>query len=233
MSAKLIVVAGIDGSGKETQSAMLAAKFKEKGATVAVVSYPMYEKTLFGMLLDFVLKSKFTSLFPGSFSFANTDPLAASLLYGADRRQSLPVLKKLIEENDIVIFDRYVEANLIHQGGKLRSDSERLAFANKIMQIEYDLLELPRPDVTIYLHIPYEVSMERARKRAAQRKETPDAVEVNLEYVKNSYLAGQLFSIHLKWEEVSGVANPHGEAPYDELTADQIHEKICVALGIE
>lgn len=231
MTARLIVIAGIDGAGKETQCDKLHKKLVSKGMRAVIVSYPMYGKTLFGMLLHFVLKSEFAKLFSGSFGFANTDPLAASLLYAADRRQSLPYLKQLIKENDVVIFDRYVEANLIHQGGKIEMNSERRRFAEKIMKIEYDILELPKPDVTIYLHIPYEVSIKRAKLRAKQRGETPDIVEMDKKYVTNSYMAAQMFWSHFNWQIVSGVIE--NDTIYTELTEDEIHEKVCEVLGIK
>ena len=225
--AKIIVFAGLDASGKKTQSEKLRDKFISLGASAIIVSYPTYDKTLFGMLIDFVLKSKFATLFLGPFSFANTDPLAGSLLYSADRRQDLPRLRELMEKYDILIFDRYVEANVVHQGGKIKDDAAKLRFAETIMHIEYDLLELPRPDVTFYLDAPLEVSMDRAHKRAEEKGETPDTVELDLQYVSNSYTAGHFFAREFKWEVIS----TSSEGTF--LSPDKIHQKVCESLGVE
>lgn len=190
-------IEGSDGSGKGTLTTNLVNVLRnEMGLRVGRISFPRYEDTVGGRCLDLVLKSTKAA----SFNFSNLDPYAASLTYTQDRRESLPFLRDLISNRDVVIYDRYVDSNLLHQGGKFKTDAERIKFAEWLYRLEYDDLELPRPKNTIYLMLPWEVSLRRLNERAIATNDTLDVVEQDLEYMKNSHDAGIFYAKHFKWE---------------------------------
>lgn len=211
--AILIAIEGSDGVGKKTQTDMLASYLENKGKKVSRVSFPRYKETLGGKLLWEVLKSERAE----GYAFSTANPHVASLLYAMDRKESLSYLKDLIENNDVIIFDRYIESNLLHQGGKLKTEKERDEFARWVYGLELDNFNLPKPHVVIYLHIPAWLSMQRAETRAASLGEKVDAAEADKEYIIDSHNAGMYYAKTFNWVVVDGMAGG------SELSKEHIH----------
>jgi thymidylate kinase len=175
---KLIVIDGNDGSGKHTQSEMLRSYFVALGKKVLPLSFPRYNDTFFGRELRKALDGKYGD-------FTSLDPHLAALLYVADRWASKPLMKQMISQGGYVICDRYVSANQIHQGGKILDVSQREDFLAWLDQLEFGEYGLPRPDASIYLDVPPEVS-----ERLMSDK-TRDIVENNPQYLVNSHMSAQ------------------------------------------
>ena len=189
MEGKIIVIEGTDCSGKETQTRLLVDKLTKEGLKVKRLSFPMYD-TPTGEIIGACLLGKpqmCKELLKDEHSFfpeggGNIDVLAACDLYAADRRYNLPKILKYLNDGYIVIIDRYVTSNMAHRGGLIADKEERLKIYKKIDLKEYVINELPRPDKTILLYLPYEYACELKKRRA----ELPDEVENNIEYLKNS-----------------------------------------------
>ena len=184
---KIIVIEGTDCSGKETQTKLLVEKLEGIGKKVKRVSFPMYDSPT-GKLIGACLLGKpemCEELLKDNHSFfpeggGNIDSLAAIDLYAADRRYNLPKINKLLDEGYIVIIDRYVASNMAHRGGLLENRKDRLAIYKKIEMLEYEINELPRPDKTILLYLPYEYACILKKNR----KEVADETEKNEKYLK-------------------------------------------------
>ena len=169
---KIIVIEGTDCSGKETQSKLLKSYLEQNGIKVATFSYPQYN-TPTGKIIGGPLLGK-PSICPSWFNnYVEIDSKVASLYFAADRRASLPVLKELINNNEIVIIDRYIYSNMGHQGSKIEDKEERLKMYKFLETLEFDLLELPRPDLVIFLYLPYSYGEELKKNRV----ETLDEAE--------------------------------------------------------
>lgn len=169
---KIIVIEGTDCSGKETQSKLLKSYLEQNGIKVATFSYPQYN-TPTGKIIGGPLLGK-PSICPSWFNnYVEVDSKVASLYFAADRRASLPVLKELINNNEIVIIDRYIYSNMGHQGSKIEDKEERLKMYKFLETLEFDLLELPRPDLVIFLYLPYSYGIELKKNRV----ETLDEAE--------------------------------------------------------
>ncbi len=222
MTALTIAFEGSDGAGKATQTDMLATFLEEQGKKVARVSFPRYNQTLGGTLLHEVLKGERSD----GYGFSKTDPYVASLLYAMDRKESQTYLEELIKNNDVVIFDRYVESNLLHQGGKFKETEERLHFARWLFQLEYDLLQLPKPGIVLYLTIPFWLSRARAARRAEEKGESLDAVEKDLDYVKAGHEAGIFYAEHFAWSIIQCLDNGY------ELTPNEVHTRVKAELSV-
>ena len=124
MTARTIAFEGSDGAGKATQTDRLFNFLEQQGKKVARVSFPRYTETLGGKLLFEVMKGERSD----NYGFSKSDSKVASLLYAMDRLESKDYLNDLIRSSDVLIFDRYVESNLLHQGGKFKTDEERIKF---------------------------------------------------------------------------------------------------------
>ena len=218
MSALTIGIEGSDGVGKATQSKMLKEYFESLSKKVAVVSFPRYTETCGGKILWELMKSERS----GYYSFVNLPPRVASLFYAADRLESKSWLEKLILTNDVVIFDRYVESNLIHQGGKLVSVKERHDLLEYVKGLEYGTHNLPKPDKILYLSLPVEISIARAVARAKEMGVKLDSVESDFLYLENSCASGMFYAEHLGWN----VINCENKNP------DQVHSEIKIMLDV-
>lgn len=171
---KIIVIEGTDCSGKETQTKLLKEYLISKGYKVGTISYPRYE-TPTGRIIGGPLLGKPSIMASWFDKPMELDAKVATLYYAADRRASLPVIKKLIEENDYLIMDRYVYSNMAHQGSKIDSKEERIKMYKFLETLEFNLLELPKADKVIFLYLPY-VFGEEIKKN---RKELLDEAEKN------------------------------------------------------
>lgn len=201
---KLIVIDGIDGSGKATQVRLLEEHLKKDGIPVKTIDFPRYENNFFGKLIGQYLSGIYGD-------FIQMDPRVASILYAADRFESSKEIQKWLDQGFVVLADRYVSANQIHQGGKIRSSVERKAFLRWLEEMEYSVFRIPRPDLVIYLDVPFEVSQYWLKQKVAKRKKgsylkngRKDVAEDNLLHLKDSRNSALgLHKSNKDWEKVS------------------------------
>lgn len=181
---KLIVIDGIDGSGKATQVKILKQRLLKEGLKVKTIDFPRYENNFFGSLIG-----EYLSGLHGD--FIAMDSKIASILYAADRFESSKQIKKWLDEGCVVLADRYATANQIHQGGKINDLKKRKEFLAWLYKMEYGVFGIPKPDLVIYLDVPFEVSKMWLMNKVAKRKKKylngrKDVAEDNLVHLKNS-----------------------------------------------
>lgn len=180
LRGKLIVVEGTDCSGKETQSIRLLESLNNMGIKTKRFQFPMYDtptgKIIGGPYLgkEYICPSYFDE------GASHVPPKVASLYYAADRAYNITKITKLLDEGYNVILDRYVDSNMAHQAGKIKSEVEQSEMINWLDKLEYEFIGLPRPDMTIFLHMPYDA----ACVLKANRKEKPDGHEADPEHLK-------------------------------------------------
>ncbi|HLC66288.1 MAG TPA: thymidylate kinase, partial [Candidatus Nanoarchaeia archaeon] len=126
---KLIVLEGIDGSGKTTQTKMLVARLKREGYAVETIDFPQYYTTFFGKMVAQYLRGEFGAL-------DQVSPYLAAILYAGDRFERKEQLEQWLAEGKIVIANRYVSANMGHQASKIPR-SKRAVFVQWLDQLEY------------------------------------------------------------------------------------------------
>ena len=119
----LIVIEGVDCSGKETQSKLLQQKLISCGKKVARFSYPFYDSPTGRIIGRQYLGKDNNSYFEEGAS--NVDPEVASLYYAADRKYNIEKIEFLLNNGANLILDRYIYSNMAHQGGKLATKEER------------------------------------------------------------------------------------------------------------
>lgn len=179
---KLIIIEGTDCSGKETQTKKLVERLKNNGQKVFDFTFPKYDsptgKIVGGPYLgkSYICDGWFPEGAP------NVDALVASAYYTADRRYNIGIINEHLNNGEIVICDRYVESNMAHQGGKLHDKDERLKMYKKLDTLEFDIMELPRPDAVLFLYMPYEYACILKNTRV----EAPDQHERNKEHLRNA-----------------------------------------------
>lgn len=178
---KIIVIEGTDCSGKETQTKLLLENLKKDGIKIDSMSFPNYEsptgKIVGGPYLgkEYICDGWFAE------GAALVDPHVAMCYFGADRRYNLPLIMEKLN-NGHLILDRYVYSNMAHQAGKLDDVDARNKMIDKLEEFEFGILELPRPDVAIFLYMPYEYGL----KLKEGRSEKLDQHEISYENQVNS-----------------------------------------------
>ena len=195
---KFIVIEGTDCSGKETQSKLLVEKLNNMGHKAIRLTFPNYDtptgKIVGGPYLG--KKEICECWFPEG--AVNLDPKVASLYYAADRKYSEKEINKYLEEDYFVICDRYVSSNMAHQGSKIKNDEERFHMYEWIDKLEFWLLGLPKPDKTIFLHVPYTYAAKLKKNRLSL-----DEHEMCEEHLKNSEVAYIELSELYNWKHIN------------------------------
>ena len=161
MSALLVAIEGIDGSGKGTQAGLLRDALVHSGRSCGLMAFPRYEATTFGRTIARYLNGEF-----GDLNAAG--PHFAALLYAGDRFESLPLIQSELAARDVVIFDSYVPSNLAHQAAKLPA-TDRAAFIAWVESIEYGVYRLPRPDLVLFLDMPVNVAQQLIAQKPARK----------------------------------------------------------------
>lgn len=217
MQGKLIVIDGIDGAGKATQTKLLLERLEKRGYKTATMDFPQYYDNFFGKLIG-----RFQN---GEFGDAPTmSPYLASVLYAADRWESKIKIENWLDEGRIVVLDRYVSANQIHQGGKISDFNEKKKFLGFLEEMEFKVFKIPKPDVVIFLNVPYEIArrlMDKKKLRNYVKGEKIDKVEKSKSYQEGAYRQSlEMVKNYNNWMEINCV---EGE---QILQAGAISEKI-------
>lgn len=195
MKGTLIVLEGIDGSGKETQASLLEKKLEEKGREVMHISFPDYESPS-SALVKMYLKGDFGK------NPEDVNPYAASLFYAVDRFASYRMKwKDFYQKGGIIIADRYTTSNMVHQMTKYEDKKERKDFLSWLEKTEYEELELPVPDLVILLDIPLAVSENLVKERARQGG-SMDIHEQHLDYLRKCHDAYQELVSLYGWKRI-------------------------------
>ena len=189
MRGRLIVVEGTDCSGKETQTRLIEEKLTKLGRKVKRYSFPMYDtptgKIVGGPYLgkDYICNGWFSEGAP------NVNYKVASLYYAADRLYNIDKINNDLESGIDIILDRYVYSNMAHQGGKIENKNERENMYKWLEELEFNLLQLPKPDIKIFLHMPTEFSKILKQSRAqTESLDEHEASENHLKNAENAYL---------------------------------------------
>lgn len=196
MRGKLIIIEGTDGSGKQTQSELLYRNLNEKYKTnVLKISFPNYESdgsTLVKMYLN------------GEFGKNPEDvnPYVASIFFASDRYASYKTsFGNPYNSSHIIISDRYTTSNIIHQGSKIFDEKQRDEYISWLYDLEYNKMELPKPDIVIFLHVPYEYTQKLIENRdnKIDGSSIKDIHERNEEYFKKTNELSVKIAQKLNW----------------------------------
>ena len=202
MRGKIIVVEGTDCSGKETQSKLLEERLKEKGKKCVKFNFPMYDTPTGQIVGGSYLGRKEIgeSLFKEG--AVKVDPHVTCLYYAADRKYNWYKIQEYLDKDYFVILDRYTPSNLAHQGSKITDKDERFNMYQWIDKLEYWLLGLPKPDKTVFLHVPAEKTLEllKNRKLVDEHEKSPEY----LRNVEESYI--ELSELY-NWDRIECIKN--------------------------
>ncbi|MDD2409715.1 MAG: dTMP kinase [Bacilli bacterium] len=202
MQGKLIVIEGTDCSGKETQARLLVDKLNKEGKKAVFISFPMYNTPTGEIIAANILgKSEYGKCtFPEGTT--NIPPKVAALYYAADRLYNISLIKENLDNGYIIIMDRYVESNMGHQGAKLNNEKEKIEMLLWLEHLEFQMLDLPKPDKVIFLYLPYKYGEELRCKRNEK-----DGAERDANHLINAEKTYFLMAERYKFNTINCVAN--------------------------
>jgi dTMP kinase len=177
-----ITIEGTDGSGKATQSKRVVNMLRRDGYSVLKYDFPRYEEPSAWFVTEY-LKGKFGTL-------EEIGPRKASLFYALDRFAAAPKIHNALTQGRIVVSDRFVASNLAHQGSKIADETERQHFMHWAKELEFDILDIPKPNLNIILFVTPEISqqlVDQKKPRAHLRGKKRDIHEANLKHLTKTY----------------------------------------------
>lgn len=218
MKGKLIVIEGIDGSGKGTQSKLLVDQLKKEGHPVKYVNFPQYESWS-SIFIKKYLDNKLGNL-------EEIGPMQASIFYALDRYVASKEIKKWLKEGYIVISNRYISSNKGHQMSKIKDEKEREEFLEWLDNLEYNILGNPKEDVNVFLDVDAKVAQELVDQKSLRDYlsigKKKDIHEEDINHLKNArstYL--WLVEKEKNWYKIDCMKN--GQI----LSVEEIKDKLC------
>ncbi len=192
---KLIVIEGLDGSGKSTQLELLNKKLTDMGIDCKAVSFPDYDNPS-STLVKMYLKGDFGKK-PG-----DVNAYAASVFYTVDRYASYKAnWGEYYNNGGTIVSGRYTTSNAIHQASKLDS-SKWEDFLSWLYDFEYNKIGIPKPDKVIFLDMPVEVSQKLLSKRYEGDNSKKDIHESDTDYLDNCRKAALFTAEFSGWETI-------------------------------
>jgi len=217
---KLIVIEGIDGAGKGTQTDLLARAFEQRGIPFVKFGFPRYQSS-FGHLIARFLNGEFGPL-------AAVDPHFSALLYAGDRFEAKPHLEAALDSGRTVVTDRYIASNLAHQAARVPAES-RAEFISWLRQLEYGTYGLSVEDLVIYLRVPADeghrlVGLKSARSYTAKSR---DLQESDVLHLKEAALVYDELAQAPNWVTIECF-----DARSEKLRSpEEIHRDVLEAVG--
>jgi len=178
---KFIVLDGLDGSGKGTQSKRLVDRLKDEGHKIELADFPQYGKWS-AQFVEHYLRGEFGS---------STEVTArqASYFYALDRYEASFQIRAWLDSGTMVLSNRYVSANKGHQVGKLATEEEMKETIDWINNLEYGELNIPVPDLTIFLHMSPEIGNKLVGDKGEReylKGKSHDIHEADIEHLRNA-----------------------------------------------
>ena len=197
--AKLIAIDGVDASGKQTHTELLAEHLKSLGKKVVRLSFPMYNSES-SALVKLYLNGDLGK------NAEDVDAYAASTFFAADRFVTYRMdWGKYYEDSEtVIIADRYVSSNMIHQASKITDFAEKDKFLDWLYDFEFNLYKIPKPDMTIFLDMPpkYSRILIEGRNNKFSGNEKLDIHERDFSYLEKSYENAKYVAEKFGWHKV-------------------------------
>jgi dTMP kinase len=177
--SKLIVLEGLDSSGKSTQIEIIKKYFNKHNYKYEYIHFPIYDENESGKVISAYLRGEYGNLY-------TVDPIFIANMYAMNRFQYFPQLQKHLQHNDVVLLDRYVFSNMAYQGAKYDNEAQSNIIHEWIDEFEFGFLELPYPDLNIFFDIPIEFIEERLKNKreGEDRKYLNGKADIHEENIK-------------------------------------------------
>ena len=218
---KLIVFEGIDGSGKSAHYKRVCEHLEADGIEYKHIVFPRYDNDS-SALIRMYLGGEFGK------NPADVNAYTSSAFFAVDRFASYRTDWGSVYDNGgFVLSDRYTTSNAVHQGAKL-PDEELEKYLEWLYDFEYEKMELPRPDLVIYLEVDLETSLARMRHRQEKTNTGADIHEKDIEYLRKCLKVADRAADYYGWHRIA--CKKDGAERSIEEKHDEIYRVIKEAL---
>ncbi len=208
---KIIVIEGVDSTGKYTQATQLVKKLRKNKYKTMMYSFPSYD-----YYQSALAKMYLNGEFGTNINCINYKTACA--FFAVDRIATYhKILKKELEQGKILILDRYTTSNMVFQAGKFHNKKDIMEAVNWIENFEFNDLGLPRPDAVIYLSLDDKTRNELLEKRSENQKK--DIHESDNEYLHHIEKAGKTVATEKGWHIID-CSCAEGIKPIEEISEE-------------
>lgn len=241
-----VVIEGTDGSGKGTQFKLLAERLTKAGYDVALFDFPQYDNPSSYFIREYL---------NGKYGTADeVGPYTGSLFYALDRFEAADKIRQALSEGKIVLANRFVGSNMAHQGTKFHNPDERRGYFIWLDNLEFEMLRIPRPDLSVVLRVPAEIAQQLVDQKETRNytDKKRDIHEADLNHLQRSVnvydemcelfprdfarldcvRSGKLLDIetvqHLLWEKINPLLPPPAQLEMSTPKIAAAHTKKAV-----
>ncbi len=210
-----IAIEGTDCSGKATQTKLLKERFIAEGQPTETFSFPRYGNPACAMVEKYL---------HGEYGTAEeAGPYAGSVFYATDRYDGSFDIRKCFNAGMNVVCDRFTSSNMGHQAGKIDNLEERDKYLEWLDNLEFKILNIPRPDKIVFLYVHPEISQKLMAERADKdylKGKKKDIHEADMDHLMKASNAFLYVAKKYNWIVID--CAPEGEL----LSIDTIHEMV-------
>lgn len=215
-NSKLVVIEGLDGSGKSTQFEIIDKIFTQNNIPHKSISFPDYDKPS-SALIKMYLSGEFSK------NAKDINAYAASSFYAVDRYASYKLFwEEAYTKGEFILASRYVTSNSIYQMVKCEK-SEWDSYLDWLSEYEYEKLGLPKPDLVIFLDMPVEISQKLMTGRYDGDESKKDIHEVDIEFL-NSCREAALYTAEKQDWKIIYCSDGGSPLPIDVITDEILTE---------
>ena len=215
---KIIVFEGAcDGIGKTTQDNLLCEKLIKDGYKIFRYKFPSYGEKQ-AQDVEKYLK--------GEYGDPKTlDPKLVHSFYANDRKVTWnKLLKEKYAEDYILILDRYVTSSLIYQSSVVKEESSKKEIIDYMANVEYNINEVAKPDVVIFLYADYSLAKKMREERKDNAGIKNDVHEKDDTYMRNVYNSSLFVADYCKFDKIKCDSN--GKMLKKEEISNEIYKLV-------
>lgn len=183
MRGKFIVIEGSDGSGKGTQFKIVTQQLQAAGYDIATYDFPQYDKAS-----SYFVKEYLNGNYGGADELGAYKP---SLFFALDRFEAAKNIRADLAAGKLVLSNRFIGASMAHQGQKIDDAQERTKYYDWLYDLEFNILDIPKPDLSIVLLVPAEIAQKLVDQKEARSytEKKRDIHEADLNHLKRAVAA--------------------------------------------
>ncbi len=218
MTGKLIVLEGLSAAGKKTQTRLLLESLQKAGKKAVSFSFPDYDSPIGRHIAEYLA---------GKWGKKEDVVQTAVVLYALDRYQNAPAIKAALEQNDVVVLDRYSPANYAFQGALTKNDAEKKELWTWIDHVEK---ALPQADLVIFLDVPRSVTQQNYAGRDVKNPLSQQGLEKDIHEADADFET----KVHQNYLELAKERNWVVIRCVENnvlLPPEKVHEKVQAALN--
>ena len=215
-----INIEGLDGSGKSTQIKHLIQYLEKQNIPCKYIHFPRTDSPIYGELIAKFLRGELGDI-------QSVNPYLVALIYAGDRNDAKQMLYEWINQQYLVIVDRYVYSNIAFQSAKLETSEEIRELSRWIKHLEFEYNGIPRPDQSFFLDVPLEFTKSKlsSRREGSDRQYLKGKQDIHEKSIRFQQQVRKMYLLEAEREEQFHRIDCHSSSG-DMLPPEEIMQKM-------